>query len=92
VLTEGVLSTQSVEAVDILPYVDPISAKHYGTSGWCLLNADGDRFPPDYEIWGYGIVSGGVTDHVNYGKYNTFEGTVEWYTDRLGFVPPGLQG
>jgi branched-chain amino acid transport system substrate-binding protein len=92
VLTEGVLSTQSVEAVDILPYVDPISAKHYGTSGWCLLNADGDRFPPDYEIWGYGIVSAGVTDHVNYGKYNTFEGTVEWYTDRLGFVPPGLQG
>lgn len=89
VLTEGVLETQGQVAADIIPYIHPISEKHYGTSGWCKLNPDGDRFPPDYEIWGYGIV-GGVTEHVNYGKYFTFDGTVEWYTDRLGFIPPGL--
>ena len=89
VLLQGVLETQGVVAADIIPYIDPISANHYGTSGWCKLNADGDRFPPDYEIWGYGIV-GGRTEHVNYGKYFTFDGIVEWYTDRLGFIPPGL--
>jgi branched-chain amino acid transport system substrate-binding protein len=91
VLLQGVLETQGEVAKDIIPFVDPISDNHYGASGWNKLNADGDRFPPDYEIWGYGIV-GGVTEHVNYGRYNTFEGTVEWYTDRLGFTPPGLEG
>ena len=89
VLTQGVLETQGVVAADIIPFIDPICENHYGTSGWCKLNADGDRFPPDYEIWGYGIV-GGRTEHVNYGKYVTFDGTVEWYTDKLGFIPPGL--
>ena len=87
-LLEAVLETQGVVAEDIIPLIDPITEKHYGTTGWCKLNEDGDRFPPDYEIWGYGTV-GDTTEHVNYGKYFTFDGTVEWYTDRLGFEPPG---
>ena len=87
-LLEAVLETQGVVAEDIIPLIDPITEKHYGTTGWAKLNEDGDRFPPDYEIWGYGTV-GDTTEHVNYGKYFTFDGTVEWYTDRLGFEPPG---
>ena len=87
-LLEAVLETQGVVAEDIIPLIDPITEKHYGTTGWAKLNEDGDRFPPDYEIWGYGTV-GDRTEHVNYGKYFTFDGTVEWYTDRLGFEPPG---
>ena len=89
ILTEAVLETQGVVAKDIIPYLHPIAEKHYGATGWAKLNPDGDRFPPDYEIWGYGIV-GSRTDHINYGKFFTFDGTVEWYTDRLGFIPPGL--
>ena len=89
VLTEGVLETQGVVAADIIPFIHPLCEKHYGTSGWCKLNEDGDRFPPDYEIWGYGI-KGERTEHTLYGKYFTFDGTVEWYTDKLGFIPPGL--
>ncbi len=89
VLTQAVLETQGVDAEVIIPFIDPISANHYGASGWNKLNPDGDRFPPDYEIWGYGIV-GDRTDHVNYGKFFTFDASVEWYTDRLGFIPPGL--
>jgi len=88
VLLEAVLETQGVVAEDIIPFIDPITEKHYGTSGWTKLNEDGDRFPPDYEIWGYGTV-GDRTEHVNYGVYRTAYGTVEWYTDRLGFEPPG---
>lgn len=89
VLTEGVLETQGVVAADIIPFIHPLCEKHYGTSGWCKLNEDGDRFPPDYEIWGYGL-KGVRTEHTLYGKYFTFDGTVEWYTDKLGFIPPGL--
>ena len=89
VLTQAVLETQGVDAAEIIPFIDPISANHYGASGWCKLNPDGDRFPPDYEIWGYGIV-GDRTEHVNYGKFFTFDASVEWYTDKLGFTPPGL--
>jgi branched-chain amino acid transport system substrate-binding protein len=97
VLMQGVLESQGTVAADIIPFIDPITDNHYGASGWTKLNADGDRFPPDYEIWGYGPA--GTDDqgnplaaHVHYGTYYTFDGTVEWFTDRLGFVPPGLQG
>jgi branched-chain amino acid transport system substrate-binding protein len=97
VLMQGVLETQDTVAADIIPFIHPLTERHYGTSGWTKLNDDGDRFPPDYEIWGYGPA--GTDDegnplaaHVHYGTYYTFDGTVEWFTDRLGFVPPGLQG
>jgi branched-chain amino acid transport system substrate-binding protein len=95
VLTQAVLETQGQVAAEIIPFIHPISDNHYGASGWNKLNPDGDRFPPDYEIWGYG--DGGTDDdgkplatHVLYGKYYTFDGSVEWYTDNLGFIPPGL--
>ena len=88
VMLEAVLQAQSVEAIDVIPLIMDISDNTYGASGWCKLNEDGDRFPPDYEIWGYGV-RGGVTTDVNYGKYNTFYGTVEWYIEELGFTPPG---
>ncbi|MEE8355200.1 MAG: hypothetical protein V3S09_05175, partial [Candidatus Bathyarchaeia archaeon] len=89
VLTQAVLETQGVDAKVIIPFIDPISANHYGASGWNKLNADGDRFPPDYEILGYGIVDG-ATDHVRYGKFDTNAGTVEWDLSKLDFIPPGL--
>jgi branched-chain amino acid transport system substrate-binding protein len=88
ILVEGVLSTQGQVAEDIIPLIYTITDKMYGTSGWTKLNADGDRFPPDYEIWGYDERNGVTTD-VNFGKYNTFNGVVEWYASELGFTPPG---
>jgi hypothetical protein len=66
----------------------PICDKMYGTTGWCKLNADGDRFPPDYEIWGYDE-RGGATVDVNFGRYLTFDGVIEWYESEIGFTPPG---
>jgi len=88
VMLEAVLETQSVTADDVIPLIPDICDGTYGTSGWCKLNEDGDRFPPDYEIWGYDE-RGGATVDVNFGKYNTFDGTVEWYIDQIGFAPPG---
>ena len=89
ILTEAILETQGAVAEDIIPLIHPISEKHFGVTGWAKLNADGDRFPPDYEIWGYGIVDG-ATDHVRYGKFDTNAGTVEWDLSKLDFTPPGL--
>jgi branched-chain amino acid transport system substrate-binding protein len=88
ILVEGVLTAQNQVAEDIIPLLYTITDKMYGTSGWCKLNADGDRFPPDYEIWGY-AARGDATVDVNFGKYNTFYGEISWYTDILGYVPPG---
>jgi hypothetical protein len=88
ILVEGVLTSQNQVAEDIIPLIYTITDKMYGTSGWTKLNADGDRFPPDYEIWGYDA-RGGATVDVNFGKYNTFDGVVEWYASELGFTPPG---
>jgi branched-chain amino acid transport system substrate-binding protein len=87
-LVEGVLTTQNQVAEDIIPFVMPICDKMYGTTGWCKLNADGDRFPPDYEIWGYDE-RGGATVDVNFGRYLTFDGVIEWYESEIGFTPPG---
>jgi ABC-type branched-subunit amino acid transport system substrate-binding protein len=96
ILTQGVLETQGLDASEIIPFIPTISQNHYGASGWNRLNSDGDRFAPDYEIWGYGVTGtdadgNPVTDHVKYGQYDTFFGTVEWYTERIGFIPPGLK-
>jgi branched-chain amino acid transport system substrate-binding protein len=88
ILVEGVLTAQNQVAEDIIPLLYTITDKMYGTSGWCKLNADGDRFPPDYDIWGY-AARGDATVDVNFGKYNTFYGEISWYTDILGYVPPG---
>jgi branched-chain amino acid transport system substrate-binding protein len=88
ILVEGVLTSQNQVAEDIIPLIYTITDKMYGTSGWTKLNADGDRFPPDYEIWGYDA-RGSATVDVNFGKYNTFDGVVEWYASELGFTPPG---
>lgn len=87
-LIEGVLTTQGQVAEDIIPFIPPITDKMYGTTGWCKLNTDGDRFPPDYEIWGYDERNGATVD-VNFGKYLTFDGVIEWYESEIGFTPPG---
>jgi len=87
-MLEAVLEAQSVDASDVIPLIPTICEKMYGTSGWCKLNPDGDRFPPDYEIWGYDERDG-VTTNVLFGKYHTFDGTIEWYVNEIGFTPPG---
>jgi branched-chain amino acid transport system substrate-binding protein len=95
VLLEGVLGTQGQVAADIIPMLYTLTDNHYGASGWTKLNADGDRFPPDYEIWGYtdaGIDTEGnpVAAHTHFGTYYTFDGTIEWFIDRLNVIPPNF--
>jgi branched-chain amino acid transport system substrate-binding protein len=98
VLMEAVLETQSTDALDVIPLLDMICNNAFGTSGWNRLNADGDRYASNYDIWGFGYGPDGVTaDHIKYGLYDGVTEKVIWYPQGVtpkgetvpGVVPPG---
>ena len=77
---------QSDQAIDIIPLQSSVCFDTWGASGWCRLNADGDRYAGNYDIWGY---SGTPVQSVHYGYYNGVNGQVVWDTAALGFAPLG---
>lgn len=89
ILAQAVVDTQSSVGIDLIPTMDDICYNYWGTSGWCRINEDGDRYGSDYLIWGYGPNAEGVTDNICYGVYKTTSGEVTWYADVLGYIPPG---
>jgi branched-chain amino acid transport system substrate-binding protein len=88
VLTTSILESQSIDALDVIPLQYPVSFNQWGASGWNRLNADGDRYGSNYQIWGYGDLGQGV-QNVVYGLYDSTINTVSWNTDVLGFTPQG---
>jgi len=97
-IMEAVLESQSTDAMDVIPLLDTICFNAFGTSGWNRLNADGDRYASNYDIWGFGYGPDGVTaDHVKYGLYDGVTEQVIWYPQGVtpkgemvpGVVPPG---
>ena len=89
IIASSVLQSQSIDALDNYPIIDDIANNYWGASGWCRLNEDGDRYGSDYLIWGYGPNAEGEIDNVCYGIYQSGIGEVLWYTDVLGYTPPG---
>ncbi len=98
VLMEAVLESQSTDAEDVIPLLDTICFKAFGTSGWNRLNEDGDRYASNYDIWGFGYDPDGVTaDHIKYALYDGVTEKVIWYSEGVnpkgetvpGVVPPG---
>ena len=77
---------QSDAAKDIIALQAPVCYDTWGTSGWCRLNTDGDRYAGNYDIWGYG--KSPVTN-VHYGFYNGVNGQITWDVAALGFTPKG---
>ncbi|MBD3206212.1 ABC transporter substrate-binding protein [Candidatus Bathyarchaeota archaeon] len=82
-LVLGVLETQRslepfVVGQDIADVFPDIASRYYGYSGWCELNAAGDRVPGNYDIHGYGYVDGDP-DFVIFGRYNTASNTITWF-------------
>ena len=88
ILTSTILEAQSSDALDIIDLQAPTGYNRWGASGWNRLNADGDRYASNYQIWGYGEVDGSVSSIV-YGLYDSTGDFVTWETDALGFVPQG---
>ena len=66
-----------MNATDVIKVLPDICSRHFGYSGWCLLNDAGDRFSSDYEIWGYERV-GGATSENKLGTYNSVTGKITW--------------
>jgi len=86
VIMMSMFEKQSDAAKDIIALQDPIAYDTWGSSGWCRLNADGDRYAGNYDIWGYGETP--ITN-VHFGFYNGVNGQVTWDLAALGFTPLG---
>lgn len=89
VLLHSVLEAGSVNALDVIPMITPISNDFYGVSGWCKLNENGDRDLVNYDIWGIDYVDGEPA-FVKYGMYDGITGKVSWDTSLItpGSLPP----
>lgn len=87
-LAESVLDTQTIETSKIIGVLPDIASRYYGYTGWCLLNEYGDRAIANYDIWGVGYPDTSAK-WIKYGDYEAASGEITWYTDKLGFTPPG---
>lgn len=82
ILANSIFEKQSVKGVDLKPLQAPISYQTFGAGGWCRLNEFDDRFPPPFDIWGFGLVAG-KCDFVRYGVYDLDLATTVWDTVAL---------
>lgn len=61
--------------IDVLP---DVTSRHYGYSGWCLLNEAGDREATVFDIWGY-YLDNDTPSYKRYGTYDTATDELTWY-------------
>jgi len=83
-IAKAILEAQSTDTRAVISILPRICYDLWGASGWCRLNADGDRYSSNYDIWGYG---GTPVTNVHYGFYNGVNGQVTWDIANLGFKP-----
>jgi len=87
VLTESILEAQSTDAMDIIPLQADVAYNNFGASGWNRLDANGDRYGSNYQIWSYHYNGDVVVPYVA-GLYDGITGQVTWDTTAIGYVPP----
>lgn len=88
IYAKAVLIARDWNTTYVKPVLADVSNGHFGATGWCHLNEYDDRYPLDYDIWGCNYTNGDV-EWIRYGKYDKYTEEVTWYTDVLGFEPPG---
>jgi len=86
VLTESIMNSQSLDATVLIPIQHDTAYNNFGASGWNRLNAAGDRYGSNYQIWSYHYVGDVVQPYVA-GLYDGITGGVTWYP-AIGYVPP----
>ena len=79
IIMKAMLLADSDKADDVVNLIPILCDDYYGVSGSCSLNKFGDRLPPPYDIWGYGVVEG-KTEFVRYGEVDPVTGIVSWDT------------
>jgi branched-chain amino acid transport system substrate-binding protein len=88
ILVETILESQSTDALTLIPLQYTTAFNSFGASGWNKLNADGDRYASNYQIWTYQLdPDGGGSEYVA-GVYDFVADTVTWNTQAIGYVPP----
>jgi branched-chain amino acid transport system substrate-binding protein len=81
---QGIINTQSVNPMGIIPLIPSICYNTFGASGWLRLDANGDRYSLDYNL--YGVMQlNGKAQWVAFGKYTVVTNRLEWYTNILDF-------
>jgi branched-chain amino acid transport system substrate-binding protein len=89
ILTESILNSQSTDATVLIPIQADTGFNNFGASGWNRLNAAGDRYSTNYQIWSYHM-DGGVCKPYVSGLYDSITGVVTWYTAEMGYTPPSM--
>jgi len=84
ILVETILESQSTDALTLIPLQYTTSFNSFGASGWNRLNADGDRYASNYQIWAYQLdPDGGGSEYVA-GVYDFVTESVTWNTQATG--------
>jgi hypothetical protein len=76
----------SLDFMDVKTELPKTASTYSGVTGLCSLNAAGDRVITNYDVWGYSLDTGVLTN-VKYGHYDSVTGQVEWFTTSLNMVP-----
>ena len=79
--------TQSTKGVDHVKVASQVCYQTFGAGGWCRLLANGDRVPPPFDIWGFGLVNG-ACDFVNYGTFDNDSMKMSW--NKVALAADGL--
>ncbi len=92
-MIKSVLETGSIEAEPISNVLISMSEKHHGTSGWLVLDDNGDRRAQIFDLWGFYETDTGEPWFRSWGKYDGRIIQVNWDDAALleyaGLVRPG---
>lgn len=74
----GIAGEYDGEAIKAL--LPTVAGYTYGASGWCQLNAAGDRTIGDYEFWAPYQINATAFDWLKAGVYTATSDSVTWFT------------
>jgi branched-chain amino acid transport system substrate-binding protein len=78
VLETQITETEEIRGPDIINVLPDIAWRHYGYSGYCLLNEAGDRASGLFDIWGY-TDEPGYPAYKRYGSYDSVTDELTWF-------------
>ena len=90
VMAKSMIAAGSPDGDQVNPFVITTSNNHQGVTGWCKLDANGDRALMEYDIWGYSIESDGFTA-LRYGYYTRETDMTTWLTARAHVPAPDVE-
>jgi branched-chain amino acid transport system substrate-binding protein len=85
IIAQAVLETRPTstsrrysDAMAVMNVLSDVAWRHYGYSGYCLLNEAGDRAAGMLDIWGY-YLDDGTPSFKKYGSYDSATDELVWF-------------